>query len=99
MGWFTNLLPVYLSPIADPGGSLKAIREQLRVIPDKGLGYGLLHYLTGEGSARVLAELLQERITFDYLGQLDVQFDEMVSLDLAGESVGVKMDPGVLLDN
>ncbi|WP_164076139.1 condensation domain-containing protein, partial [Stenotrophomonas maltophilia] len=40
VGWFTSLFPVRLSPVADLGESLKAIKEQLRAIPDKGLGYG-----------------------------------------------------------
>ncbi|MDU1801259.1 MAG: condensation domain-containing protein, partial [Pseudomonas aeruginosa] len=99
VGWFTSLFPVRLSPVADLGESLKAIKEQLRAIPDKGLGYGLLRYLAGEESARVLAGLPQARITFNYLGQFDAQFDEMALLDPAGESAGAEMDPGAPLDN
>ena len=27
------------------GGALESIKEQLRALPDNGLGYGVLHYL------------------------------------------------------
>ena len=41
VGWFTSLFPLRLTPAADLGESLKAIKEQLRCVPDKGVGYGL----------------------------------------------------------
>ncbi|WP_159024388.1 non-ribosomal peptide synthetase, partial [Streptomyces scabiei] len=59
VGWFTSLFPVRLDvagfdldeafaggPAA--GGVVKAVKEQLLAIPDKGLGYGLLRYLNEE---------------------------------------------------
>ena len=49
VGWFTALYPVLLTLDTRPGsplpGGLKAIKEQLRRVPGKGLGYGLLRYL------------------------------------------------------
>ena len=56
VGWFTSLYPVRLDPglldleEALSGGpalgrALKTIKEQLRAVPGKGLGYGLLRYL------------------------------------------------------
>ena len=53
VGWFTSLMPVRLDPgaldLADAmaggpalGRALKVIKEQLRALPDNGLGYGLL---------------------------------------------------------
>ncbi|BBI49012.1 hypothetical protein HORIV_14330 [Vreelandella olivaria] len=49
VGWFTSLYPVRLTPgNTEPNSSLKAIKEQLRQVPDKGLGYGVLRYLKEE---------------------------------------------------
>ncbi|MDF5807094.1 hypothetical protein P4123_00950 [Pseudomonas aeruginosa] len=51
------------------------MKEQLRGVPDKGVGYGSLRYLAGEEAAARLAALPQPRITFNYLGRFDRQFD------------------------
>ena len=56
VGWFTSLFPVRLDPGAIDldeamaggaalGRAVKTIKEQLRALPDNGLGYGLLRYL------------------------------------------------------
>ncbi|QEY62655.1 amino acid adenylation domain-containing protein [Metapseudomonas lalkuanensis] len=85
VGWFTSLFPVKLSPALDLAESLKAVKEQLRAVPGKGLGYGLLRHL-GDGAA--LATLPQPRVTFNYLGQFDAQFDEAALFVPAGEGGG-----------
>ena len=79
VGWFTSLFPVRL----DAGGldleealrggaalgeALKGIKEQLRQVPDGGLGYGLLRYLNPE-TAPALSELASPQIGFNYLGR------------------------------
>ena len=50
------------------GGALKAIKEQLRALPDNGLGYGLLRYLNPQ-TAATLAALPVPQIGFNYLGR------------------------------
>ncbi|WP_434703206.1 non-ribosomal peptide synthase/polyketide synthase [Pseudomonas sp. Z1-12] len=76
VGWFTSLFPISLSPAPALSASVKAIKEQLRAVPDKGLGYGVLRYW-GEPEVRAeLAALPVPRITFNYLGQFDRQFDD-----------------------
>jgi len=67
VGWFTTLYPVRLDlkGVCGPGEALKAVKEQLRAIPGRGLGYGLLRY-TGR-----LAGLPHPGIGFNYLGQFD----------------------------
>ena len=99
VGWFTSLFPLRLAPAADLGASIKAIKEQLRGVPDKGVGYGLLRYLAGAESAQALAALPQPRITFNYLGQFDRQFDENALLVPATESAGQAQDPRAPLAN
>nr|PPQ60235.1 hypothetical protein C5F59_28825 [Streptomyces sp. QL37] len=79
VGWFTSMFPVRLDvagfevdealaggPAA--GGVLKAVKEQLRAVPDKGVGYGLLRHLNAE-TAEVLAPYATGQIGFNYLGR------------------------------
>ena len=79
VGWFTSLYPVRLDPglldLADAlsggpalGRALKTIKEQLRAVPGKGLGYGLLRYLNGE-TAAALAGRPAPQLGFNYLGR------------------------------
>ncbi|MCO6440353.1 MAG: non-ribosomal peptide synthetase, partial [Nitrococcus mobilis] len=76
VGWFTTAFPVRLTPQETIAGSLEAVKEQLRSVPNRGLGYGVLRYL-GEPQVRAqLQALPQPRITFNYLGQFDQSFDE-----------------------
>ncbi len=70
VGWFTTIFPVKLDlddkkNISD---QIKAIKEQLHNIPNKGFGYGVLKYVT-----QVPLPEIDERckITFNYLGQFD----------------------------
>ncbi|RJX83248.1 amino acid adenylation domain-containing protein, partial [Pseudomonas sp. LS-2] len=75
VGWFTSMFPLALIPAADIAGSIKQIKEQIRAVPDKGLGYGLLRYLSNESNRRALEQVPVPRITFNYLGQFDGSFD------------------------
>ncbi len=69
VGWFTTIFPVSLkTDAAAPGGALKSVKEQLRQIPRRGLGYGALRYLR---AASPLAEQPRPDIVFNYLGQFD----------------------------
>ncbi|WPN61791.1 non-ribosomal peptide synthase/polyketide synthase [Pseudomonas sp. P9_35] len=101
VGWFTSLFPVRLTPAATAGDSLKTIKEQLRAIPDKGLGFGVLRYLGDEPTRRTLQALPLPRITFNYLGQFDSGFaDDADGLFIpAIESAGAPQSPLAPLDN
>ncbi|WP_095155656.1 non-ribosomal peptide synthetase, partial [Pseudomonas sp. Irchel 3E13] len=74
VGWFTSLYPVKLTPALELGASIKAVKEQLRAVPNKGLGYGVLRYLGSDAAQASLAALPQGEIVFNYLGQLDASF-------------------------
>ncbi len=73
LGWFTSIYPVLLDPGAgsSPGEALMTVKEQLRSVPGKGLGFGVLRYLAAEPVRRRLAELPSAQVSFNYLGQLD----------------------------
>ncbi|MDR6918790.1 amino acid adenylation domain-containing protein/non-ribosomal peptide synthase protein (TIGR01720 family) [Pseudomonas sp. 3296] len=99
VGWFTSLFPVNLVPSGDLGASIKTIKEHLRGVPDKGLGYGALRYLGGSVLSAELAALSQPRITFNYLGQFDRQFDDGAMFVPSTEGNGVAQDPSAPLGN
>jgi amino acid adenylation domain-containing protein/non-ribosomal peptide synthase protein (TIGR01720 family) len=99
VGWFTSLFPVNLTPSSDLGASIKTIKEQLRGVPDKGLGYGALRYLGTPAIRDELAALPQPRITFNYLGQFDRQFDDAAMFVPSTEGNGVAQDPSAPLGN
>ncbi len=74
IGWFTNLYPTSLScGQGMPEGQLiKTVKEQLRQIPDKGMGYAALKYLHPDRTIRQrLAGEQPWDIVFNYLGQFD----------------------------
>ncbi|WP_369986954.1 non-ribosomal peptide synthase/polyketide synthase [Pseudomonas xanthosomatis] len=100
VGWFTSLFPVSLAPAEGLGASIKAVKEQLRAVPDKGVGFGILRYL-GEPALRdELAALPRPRITFNYLGQFDASLDASDDLLLpAPEGRGAEQADGALLSN
>ncbi|MFL7963585.1 non-ribosomal peptide synthase/polyketide synthase [Pseudomonas kielensis] len=75
VGWFTSLFPAKLTPAADLGASLKQIKEQLRAIPNKGIGFGALAHLGDDSARQTLQALPKPQLTFNYLGQFDGSFD------------------------
>jgi non-ribosomal peptide synthase protein (TIGR01720 family) len=79
VGWFTSLYPLLLdlkneNNLSD---SIKSVKEQIRKIPDKGIGYGVLKYLNNEkylnteNKENNLTKNENWDIVFNYLGQLD----------------------------
>jgi amino acid adenylation domain-containing protein/non-ribosomal peptide synthase protein (TIGR01720 family) len=84
VGWFTTIFPVYLQ-ILDPddlGGSIQGIKEALRRIPHKGIGYGLLSYLRDESFVSSRSPFL-----FNYLGQWSSECEEGL-FDFSEDSSG-----------
>jgi non-ribosomal peptide synthase protein (TIGR01720 family) len=71
VGWFTSLYPVVLR-VDDPapGEALKAVKEQVRAVPGRGLGYGLLRYLSDGPARPELERAPAAEVIFNYLGQL-----------------------------
>ena len=51
-----------------PGEALKSVKEQLRRIPQRGVGYGILRYLGGDSE---LANRPEPAMVFNYFGQFD----------------------------
>ena len=82
IGWFTSIYPVPLSlaPHARLDRSLQSVKSQLRQIPGKGLGYGLLRDGMGQSS--------HAQVAFNYLGQFDQVVAGSRLFRFAAEPVG-----------
>ncbi|WAS96616.1 non-ribosomal peptide synthetase [Nannocystis punicea] len=85
VGWFTALYPVRLALASDdPAEALIAVKEQLRAVPRRGVGFGVLrHLVSGDGLAWP-----QPEVAFNYVGQLRRDLDPSLGLRLAREGTG-----------
>lgn len=71
-----------------------AVKEQLRQIPNRGLGYGLLRYLSQDAEiVRQLRALPHPEVSFNYLGQFDQALDASSPFRLAEEAIGPDRSP------
>ncbi|UKO95748.1 non-ribosomal peptide synthetase [Nostoc sp. UHCC 0870] len=91
VGWFTSLFPVCLElrGLHHPGETLKSVKEQLRRIPNRGIGYGILRYLSMDTTInKQLEQLPQAQVSFNYLGQFDQTHLAPLGWKYAQESSG-----------
>ena len=91
VGWFTTHFPVLLDigEASNPGEALKAVKEQLRRIPNRGIGYSVLRYLNENRELmEQLQALPQPEVKFNYLGQFDQVLSESSLFAPAEESCG-----------
>ncbi|WP_062347637.1 non-ribosomal peptide synthetase [Herbidospora yilanensis] len=77
VGWFTSVFPVLLGlgPSRDDLDELSHVREQLRRLPRRGVGFGVLRHLGGH-----LADAPHPEVAFNYLGQFDASFSTLFTL-------------------
>jgi len=90
VGWFTSLFPVLfqLPSLNQPGEIIKSIKEQLRAIPNRGIGYGILRYLCKDPTVNEQIKTIPpSEISFNYLGQFD-QVQSETGWKFAPESTG-----------
>ena len=99
VGWFTSLFPVRLQADGELSAAIKSVKEQLRAVPHKGIGYGLLRYLGTPDARETLSNLSAPRIMFNYLGQFDRQFNESALFVPAAQGSGQAQDPQAPLAN
>ncbi|HEX3030291.1 MAG TPA: amino acid adenylation domain-containing protein, partial [Clostridia bacterium] len=76
VGWFTSIYPVLIDVGAtDLASIIKTVKEGLRKIPDKGVGFNILRTITS-GDKTLEKELSYEsQVLFNYLGQFDQDID------------------------
>ncbi|MED2945319.1 amino acid adenylation domain-containing protein [Bacillus swezeyi] len=103
VGWFTSMYPVFidLEEETELTMAIKIVKETLRKIPNNGIGYGILKYLTKD---QKLFKDEKPPILFNYLGELDhdLTTEQFSSSRLsAGQSIGAKSarDASVEIDS
>ena len=88
VGNFTSIYPMFLDleTAVGPANVLKAVKEQIRRVPNEGLGYGLLRYLSPDAEVRgFLKEADKAEVRFVY--QPAITNQETV-FGLTEESIG-----------
>ncbi|MEC1022070.1 bacitracin non-ribosomal peptide synthetase BacA [Bacillus paralicheniformis] len=92
IGWFTTVYPVFidLGEEKEISQNIKMVKETLRKIPNKGIGYGVLKYMTEE-----LQKIqTQAPLSFNYFGEMKNDMNRKVfsqSPFSPGESIGGKI--------
>ncbi|MBF0272417.1 MAG: amino acid adenylation domain-containing protein [Magnetococcales bacterium] len=88
VGWFTTVFPFLLSASREQslGEVCRTLRERLDQIPNQGIGYGILKYLTPDALKPGLSFRLKPQISFNYLGEYRLDpgdLSALVNSDLA----------------
>lgn len=86
VGWYTSMFPVRLELKNNIGESIQSVKEGLRNIPNKGIGFGA--FATETGSDYSFENLAP--ICFNYLGQFESQSEN--NWQIVFEDSGVSSD-------
>ncbi|MFB6367861.1 condensation domain-containing protein, partial [Paenibacillus elgii] len=103
VGWFTTMYPILLDMQHrdDLPFQIKSVKESLRRIPNKGIDYGILNYITSSELKDDLLFKLQPEIRFNYHGQIDSSSVSSLFVESelsAGRTVGEKAEAPFALD-
>ncbi|MBB5954040.1 amino acid adenylation domain-containing protein/non-ribosomal peptide synthase protein (TIGR01720 family) [Saccharothrix tamanrassetensis] len=108
VGWFTSVFPLRLdvgeldradlwAGGASAGTAIKRVKEQLRALPDHGIGFGLLRYLNPQ-TVGTLARFGTPQVGFNYLGRFGAgETAGEWSLDAGTSVVGTGVSPDMPL--
>ncbi|MBW4666575.1 MAG: SDR family oxidoreductase [Cyanomargarita calcarea GSE-NOS-MK-12-04C] len=75
IGLFTTCFPAHLdiTEASDEGSALVAVKDYLRSIPNRGVGYDLLRYISSNQEIKSkLKSFPQPQVNFKYLGNFDL---------------------------
>jgi bacitracin synthase 3 len=91
VGWFTSIYPIMLDvhSFEDKGLLIKQIKEMLRKIPNKGIGFGVLKYLSPMKNESGLCHQREPQISLNFLGEYGNELKKPFELSTLaiGESV------------
>lgn len=92
VGWFTSVFPFLLQVTKSKSAveNLKLIKEDIRRIPNKGIGYGVLRYLK-----KIALLNIEPGIEFNYLGDFgnNIEGDSSDAMfEYASENIGSDSD-------
>ncbi len=101
VGWFTSVYPLGLQiPEGDDLACLiKSVKEQIRLVPHKGLSYDALKYLHEEKEVRCRLEGTAWDVVFNYLGQADNAINASSWVTAPTESSGESMAASTVFDS
>lgn len=90
VGWLTSVHPQLLNVISgeDVIETLLRIKDRLRAAPHRGVGFGVLRYLTAAGESGPLAGRGPAQVCFNYLGRLDRPVADTGPLQVERENLG-----------
>ena len=91
VGWFTTIFPVIINTEENNLKKLiKEVKETLRRIPNKGMGYQILKYLTSSSLKEGLQFDTKPQINFNYLGAFDTG-GYKGSFEIANDDIGYQV--------
>ncbi len=98
VGWFTSIYPAAftLSENADLSTTLACVKDHLRSIPNRGIGYGILRYLSPDVVVRQTLAASTADVLFNYLGRTgtnkseDSQFRQLRPLELSRSDLTIR---------
>jgi amino acid adenylation domain-containing protein/non-ribosomal peptide synthase protein (TIGR01720 family) len=91
VGWFTNIYPLVLRSPKNQTVSdfIKSTKEQIKMVPENGIGFGILRYL----SENKIVKNVSWNLEFNYLGQVDNVLQQNNEFQKAIENAGENIHP------
>lgn len=79
VGWFTSIFPVIFSPpeTSNLSAVIKYVKQVLRTIPNKGIGFSVLKYLSDNIKIKTFPK---SQIAFNYLGEFNSSPENIFTL-------------------
>jgi amino acid adenylation domain-containing protein/non-ribosomal peptide synthase protein (TIGR01720 family) len=74
VGWFAAAFPVVvnIAGVSDPMDTLKMVKDQLRRVPNGGIGYSVLRYLSSDAAIRMtLSSIPSPEVRFSFRDQVN----------------------------
>lgn len=72
VGWFTNAFPFLLKSSGNNlENQIKVIQDQFSLLPNHGLGYGILKYISSKYSEDITLDKFKPKISFNFLGHYE----------------------------
>ena len=96
VGWFTTIYPFMIDVSSDNlSYTIKTVKEDIRRLPRKGIGYGVLKYMAGVEAQSAYKLNIKPEISFNYLGQFDQDLrsgDYTISEYSPGQAVSPRVE-------
>ena len=95
VGWYTTAFPVVLplDRTANVTDTLTTVKEELRRIPNRGIGHGLLRYSASSGARDKVRALAHPEVSFNYMGQFDQVLASSSMFAMVQEPIGPDRSP------